>query len=347
LKLSDIGEFGIISSIRADLKDFQKEVIVGIGDDTAAIEVSGEKLLLFTSDSLVEDIHFRWDYASPFQVGWKAMVVNISDIAAVGGNPTYCLVSLALPADTERNLVREVYRGLKKAASKYRVGIVGGDTVRAPSFIITVSLLGEVKRENIVLRSGAKPGDLIYVTGQLGSSGAGLACLKTPNWKVKPKISQFLIKRHLMLSPRLVEGQKIASSQIATSMIDLSDGLASDLHRLAEESKIGAVLWEDAFPIALATEQLAKVTGKPLLEWVLYGGEDYELLFTVPPNKRKKIEQTVGFPHALIGEIVDRDQGIYLKRREGNRTKIEDRGYNHFFWSKEVKNKSNLRRSKR
>lgn len=330
MKLSDIGEFRVISSIRSDLKDFQKEVIVGIGDDTAAIKVSGEKLLLFTSDSLVEDVHFKWDYTSPFQVGWKALVVNISDVAAVGGNPTHCLVSLALPSDTERNLVREVYRGLKKAASKYRVGIVGGDTVRAPSFIITVSLLGEVKRENIVLRSGAKPGDLIYVTGQLGSSGAGLACLKAPNWKVKPEIRQFLIKKHLMLSPRLVEGQKIASSQIATSMIDLSDGLASDLHRLAEESKVGAVLWEDEFPTALATEQLAKVMGKSLLEWILYGGEDYELLFAVPPNKKEELKQTLSFPHTLIGEIVDRDQGIYLKKRGGNRTKIEDRGYNHF-----------------
>ena len=330
MKLSDIGEFRVISSIRSDLKDFQKEVIVGIGDDTAAIKVSGEKLLLFTSDSLVEDVHFKWDYTSPFQVGWKALVVNISDVAAVGGNPTHCLVSLALPSDTERNLVREVYRGLKKAASKYRVGIVGGDTVRAPSFIITVSLLGEVKRENIVLRSGAKPGDLIYVTGQLGSSGAGLACLKAPNWKVKPKTRQFLIKKHLMLSPRLVEGQKIASSQIATSMIDLSDGLASDLHRLAEESKVGAVLWEDEFPIALATEQLAKVMEKSLLEWILYGGEDYELLFAVPPNKKEKLKQTLSFPYTLIGEIVDRDQGIYLKKRGGKRTKIEDRGYNHF-----------------
>lgn len=330
MKLSDIGEFRVISSIRSDLKDFQKEVIVGIGDDTAAIKVSGKKLLLFTSDSLVEDVHFKWDYTSPFQVGWKALVVNISDVAAVGGNPTHCLVSLALPSDTERNLVREVYRGLKKAASKYRVGIVGGDTVRAPSFIITVSLLGEVKRENIVLRSGAKPGDLIYVTGQLGSSGAGLACLKAPNGKVKPKIRQFLIKKHLIPSPRLVEGQKIASSQIATSMIDLSDGLASDLHRLAEESKVGAVLWEDEFPIALATEQLAKVMGKSLLEWILYGGEDYELLFTVPPNKKEKLKQTLGFPHTLIGEIVDRDQGMYLKKRGGNRTKIEDGGYNHF-----------------
>jgi len=330
LKLSDIGEFRVISSIRSDLKDFQKEVIVGIGDDTAAIEVSGKKLLLFTSDSLVEDVHFKWDYASPFQVGWKALVVAISDVAAVGGNPTHCLVSLALPSDTERNLVREVYRGLKKATSKYRVGIVGGDTVRAPSFIITVSLLGEVKRENIVLRSGAKPGDLIYVTGQLGSSGAGLACLKAPNGKVKPKIRQFLIKKHLIPSPRLVEGQKIASSQIATSMIDLSDGLASDLHRLTEESKVGAVLWEDEFPIALATEQLAKVMGKSLLEWILYGGEDYELLFAVPPNKKEKLKQTLGFPHTLIGEIADRDQGIYLKKSEEKRTKIENGGYKHF-----------------
>ncbi|MFQ6084267.1 MAG: thiamine-phosphate kinase [Candidatus Aminicenantia bacterium] len=330
MKLSEIGEFGVVSSIRSDLKDFQKQVIAGIGDDTAAIELSGKKLVLFTSDTLVEDIHFKWDYFSPSQVGWKAMVVNVSDIAAVGGSPTHCLVSLALPAHTDMIVVREVYRGLKRAASRYRVGIVGGDIVCAPSFIITVSLLGEAKRENIVLRSGAKRGDLIYVTGQLGSSEAGLACLKRSNWKVNPKIRQFLIKRHLMPSPRLVEGQKIANSQIATSMIDLSDGLASDLHRLAEESKVGAILWEDELPIAPATEELAKVMGKSSLEWVLYGGEDYELLFTVPPNKSTEVEQNLGFPHALIGEVVDSDQGIYLKDRKGNRTKVEDRGYHHF-----------------
>ena len=341
MKLSEIGEFGIISSIRSDLKDFQKEVIVGIGDDAAAIELSGENLLLFTSDILVENVHFKWDYTSPFQVGWKALVVNISDIATCGGNPTHCLVSLTLPADTERNLVREIYQGLKKAASRYGVGIVGGDTVQAPVFIITVSLLGEVKRENIVLRSGAKPGDLIYVTGELGTSGAGLVCLKAPNCKVKPKIRQFLIKRHLMPSPRLVEGQKIAKSQIATSMIDLSDGLGSDLHRMAEESEVGAILWEDELPIALATEQLAKVMGKSSLEWVLYGGEDYELLFTVPPTKRKEVEQNLGFPHALIGEIVDRDQGIYLKNRKGNRIKMEDHGYNHFLFLKNKEPKIN------
>lgn len=330
MKLTEIGEFGLIGRIRSDLENFQKGAIIGIGDDTAAIEISSEDLLLFTTDTLVEDVHFKWNYTSPFQVGQKALAVNVSDIAAVGGRPTYCLVSLGLPQDTEASLVDDLYKGLKETASLYKVGIIGGDLVRSPVSIITVSLLGRVKKKRIILRSGAKKADLICVTGKLGGAAAGLACLKRADLKLNQSAREFLIKRHLMPSPRLVEAQEIARKNLATAMIDLSDGLVSDLTRLTKESGVGAILWEDKIPVASSTRDLARELGKSPLEWALYGGEDYELLFTVSPHKKEKIEKNLDFSFALIGEIVDKREGICLMDKTGTRTRIEGRGYDHF-----------------
>lgn len=255
MKLTQVGEFGLIQRIRSGLRDFQQEAIVGIGDDTAAIKVSSDNLLLFTSDTLVEDVHFKWDYASLWQLGWKALAVNVSDIAAVGGNPTYCLVSLGLSKD-EVSLVDELYGGLKEIASLYRVGIIGGDLVYSSVFFITISLLGEAKKKEIILRSGAQKGDLIYVTGELGTAAAGLACLQKVNLAVEQSAREFLIKKHLRPSPRLREGQKIARRKLATAMIDISDGLGSDLTRLSEESGTGAIIWREGLPVASSTRKL-------------------------------------------------------------------------------------------
>lgn len=330
MKLTEIGEFGLIERIRSGLKNFQKEAIIGIGDDTAAIEISSEELLLFTTDTLVEDVHFKWDYASPFQVGQKALAVNVSDIAAVGGTPTYCLISLGLPQETKASLIDDLYKGLKEAASLYKVGIIGGDLVRSPVFAITISLLGRVKKKGIVLRSGAKKADLICVTGKLGAAAAGLTCLKKADLKLNQSARESLIRKHLMPSPRLAEAQEIARKNLATAMIDISDGLVSDLSRLTEESGVGAILWEDKVPVASSTRHLARELGISPLEWALYGGEDYELLFTVPQDKRERIEENRDFSFTLIGEIVDKEEGICLIDKTGSRTKIKNRGYNHF-----------------
>lgn len=334
MKLTEIGEFGLIGRIRSDLENFQKGTIkgaiIGIGDDTAAIEISSEELLLFTTDTLLEDVHFKWNYISPFQVGQKALAVNVSDIAAVGGIPTYCLISLGFPQDTKVSLVDDLYKGLKEAASLYKVGIIGGDLVRSPVFIITISLLGRVKKKRIILRSGAKKADLICVTGKLGEAAAGLVCLKKADLKLNQSAREFLIKRWLMPSPRLVEAQAIARKNLATAMIDISDGLVSDLTRLTEESGVGAILWEDKFPVASSARYLARELGRSPLKWALYGGEDYELLFTVSPHKKEKIEKNLDFPFALIGEIVDKREGICLMDKTGTRTRIEGRGYDHF-----------------
>lgn len=334
MKLRQVGEFGLIQRIRCSLKDFQKGTIIGIGDDTAAIEISPDNLLLFTTDTLVEDIHFRWDYASSGEVGWKALAVNISDIAAVGGNPTYCLVSLGLSGDKEVSLIDELYGGLKEIASLNKVGIIGGDLVYSSVFFITISLLGQAKKEEIILRSGAQDGDLIYVTGQLGTAAAGLACLGKIDLTIEQSAKESLIKKHLRPFPRLREGQEIARRRLATAMIDISDGLGSDLVRLGEESRRGAVIWEEKLPITSAVRALGKALEKPVLEWALYGGEDYELLFTVPPNKREIVEKELDFSCTLIGEIVGKREGICLIDKKNSRSRIRSEGYDHFLKKK-------------
>lgn len=330
MKLAEIGEFGLIQRIRSSLRAFQQGAVVGLGDDTAAIEISSGDLLLFTSDTLVEDIHFKWNYTSFRQLGWKALAVNISDIAAMGGNPTYCLVSLGLAKDKETSLIEELYEGLKEVASLSKVGIVGGDLVYSPVFFITISLLGRAKKEEIILRSGAQKGDLIYVTGELGTAAAGLVCLEKASLSLGHSVRESLIKRHLEPFPRLRESQEIARRKIASAMIDISDGLAADLTRLGKESDKGVVVWEKKLPVASSTKTLAKTLKESFLQWALYGGEDYELLFTVPPGKRKLVEEELNFPITMIGEIVDKREGFSLIDKIGTRTSIERGGYDHF-----------------
>jgi len=331
MQLTGIGEFGLIRKIRKELGKIQeKGVVVGIGDDAAALEIEGGKLTLLTTDTLVEDVHFRWDYASSFEVGWKSLAVNVSDIAAMGGSPLYSLISLSLPSEVESFKVEDLYKGLKKAASQYKVNIIGGNIVHSPIFSITISLVGEVEKENILLRSGARKGDLIYVTGELGSSRAGLECLRNPNLKVNPKIRKFLVRKHLLPSPRLKEGRILAKEKIATAAIDISDGLVSDLLRITEESKIGATLWEEKIPFSFASEEVSKEVGISPQKWALYGGEDYELLFTVSRDKKEKIKE-LDFSSYLIGEIVEKEDGISLiKKESGKKIPLENKGYDHF-----------------
>ena len=330
MKISQMGEFGLIERIRASLGTLQQGAVVGIGDDTAVIEVASDDLLLFTSDTLVENVHFKWDYTSSRQLGWKALAVNISDIAAMGGNPTYCLVSLGFSKDKETSSLDELYEGLKEVASLNGVGIIGGDLVHSSVFFVTISLLGRAKRGEIILRSGAETGDLIYVTGELGTAAAGLACLERSSFSIGRSVKEPLIERHLKPSARLKEGQEIAKKGIASAMIDVSDGLASDLTRLGKESDKGAVIWQEELPVAPSSRALAEMLKEPFLKWVLYGGEDYELLFTVSADKRKLVQEDLCFPCSLIGEVVDKREGISIINKRGTRTRIEGRGYDHF-----------------
>ncbi|MEA1964456.1 MAG: thiamine-phosphate kinase [Candidatus Aerophobetes bacterium] len=328
MRLSQVGEFELIKQIRSNLPASQKEVVVGVGDDAALIRVSPQKFLLFTTDTLVENVHFKWDYTSPFQIGWKALAVNISDIAAMGGKPTYCLISLAISGDVEKSLVNELYKGLKKIASLYKIEITGGDLVYSPVFMVTICLLGEADKDNFVLRSGAKKGDLIYVTGDLGASKAGLVCLE--NLKKNRRKEAPFIKKHLMPYPKLKEGQQIAKNKLSNAMIDISDGLVSDLFHIAEESGVGAIIQEEKITLNPSVRKLAREIKASALNWALYGGEDYELLFTVPKDKKRMVEETLSFSPILIGEVVDKKEGISLIDTSGKRIELKGRGYDHF-----------------
>lgn len=327
MHVGEIGEVELIRQIRSLVDKFQKKALVGIGDDTAVIKGKGNHLFLFTTDTLVEDIHFKWRFISAYQLGWKALAVNISDIAAMGGYPTFALVTLGLPPRTLLSTVEDIYRGMQDLSLKMDVEIVGGDIVRSPIFFITISLLGEVEDQRIILRSGAKPGDRIYITGDIGAAATGFICLNKKEISLKPESREFLEKRHLMPFPRLKEAREISRKKIATAMIDTSDGLSSDLYHILEESNVGAEIWEDKFPIASQTKEVLSRLNRSFSEVALAGGEDYELLFTAVPDKN--VEETLNFQVTMIGKIIE-EKGLWLVNREGERKRIKPGGWDHF-----------------
>ncbi|MCD6318893.1 thiamine-phosphate kinase [Candidatus Aerophobetes bacterium] len=330
-ELAQLGEFGLIKKIREQVKKFQSGAVVGIGDDAAGVKVKPGKIALFTTDTLVENVHFKWDYASGYQVGWKALAVNLSDIAAMGGVPTYCLVTLGMSKEVDLSLIDSIYQGLRALASLYNIGIIGGDIVSSPIFFITVALLGEENKEEVLLRSEAKEGDFIYLTGDLGTSAAGLFCLKEKELNVPIPLREKLQRRHLLPSPRVNEGRKIAKSKVASSMIDVSDGLTLDLSHILEESRVGAKIWEEKIPILKEVKKLAKEFNRSFLDWGLYGGEDYELLFTCSSKiSLEDIKNSLGFSVTKIGKIVKGSPEIVLISSAGKQRKLKPKGWDHF-----------------
>lgn len=324
MKLSELGEIGFLKKIEAFLPLSDKSVLISIGDDAAAVKVSKGKTLLATTDLLTDGIHFDLRYISFFQLGAKALLVNISDIAAMAGIPRYALIAIAVPDNIKVEELNEIYRGIKKTASAYKVSIIGGDTSGSKKgLMISITLLGEAKQGNIVKRDGAKPGDKIFVTGTLGDSSAGLELLK------KGKRKGFLINRHIRPTPRLKEAYVIAQNMLATSMIDISDSLSTDLNHICEQSRVGAVIYEDRIPLSKELKK-AKLKNKPL-EYALSGGEDYELLFTVKRKNVKNIYDAISrnrLSATMIGEITER--GLLLVDREGVQRPLLPAGFNHF-----------------
>lgn len=298
MNLSELGEFGLIRRFSKSTPSHQN-VIVGIGDDAAAVVVPREeKLLLLTCDPVIEGIHFD-STAKPFQIGWKAMARNLSDIAAMGGKPLYALVSAALPSSTSVSKAQEIYRGLSTLAKKYQVAIVGGDTSHTKRGIhITVTVVGEIDRSKMILRSGARIGDILCVTGTLGGSLSS--------------------GKHLHFEPRVAEAQFLCNFFRPSAMMDLSDGLASDLHRLAEKSHVGFEIWSDRLPLSNALKG-KKSPFKKLMTHALKDGEDYELLFTISaqrlPSLQKAWRKKFRLKLTPIGRVQSQKAGIQLINR--------------------------------
>ena len=330
--IKEIGEFGLIKRMASEIGDTGRPVIAGIGDDTAVLHPPEGKVQLLTTDMLVEDVHFRLNTASPLQIGWRSLAVNISDIAAMGGEPTYAVISIGFPRDATVELVDEIYSGMSKIAEAYSVDIVGGDTVSAPQLVINVALLGEVEAENLLLRSGAKEGDVLVVTGDLGGSDAGLNILEH-NLPIEGT------EKHLTPTPRVREGRLLAKSGCVTSMIDISDGLASEVHHICEESGTGARIYMSDIPLSDNVRRVAECTGKKPHDLALYGGEDFELLFTCQPDKAslltKEMLAACGTPLTVVGQIIGASHSVTMEDASGNILRLGPRGYNHFAPSSE------------
>lgn len=312
MKLSQLGEFGLIDRIYRKPKD--KNILVGIGDDTAVIKV-GKQLLLITTDTIVEGDHFSLKYFTPEQVGKKAIEINVSDIGAMGGIPKYVLVSLVLPKDLNVDIIDRIYKGMRESGDKHKLEIIGGNITHGTQLVIDIDMIGEVKKENLCLRSDAKPGDFILVSGDLGSSTAGLNLFKN-----NIKGHDYVKKKHLEPTAKLHKVKPFL--KYINAMIDISDGLASEVQHICEQSKAGAIIFKDNIPIKEETRRAAKIVKKDPADYALYGGEDFELVFTVSEKNLNKVK---GF---LVGEITKR-KGVYLYEK-GKERLISRHGYDHF-----------------
>jgi thiamine-monophosphate kinase len=337
MHISQLGEFPLIDRIAQIAAVEREDVIVGIGDDVAVLEGSGSEWILAKVDCQVEGVHFLRDAISPRQLGRKALAVNLSDIAAIGGQALYALVSLALADDTEVAWVDELYRGLRQEGDTFGVAVVGGNMARSPGgAFVDVFVLGRVRPEHVLLRSGARPGDQVLVTGRIGESAAGLQLLLHPDRApgLSPEERQMLLDRHCTPTPRLREASVMARLGGATAAIDLSDGLSSDVGHICERSEVGVRLWAERLPISAATRQVAAEGARTPYALALEGGEDYELCFTAPPARAKAlsaaIEAETGTPVTIVGEILPLDRGRTLVLPDGNEVELEARGWQHW-----------------
>jgi thiamine-monophosphate kinase len=338
MRISEIGEFGLIRRIGKGFSRPSSRVAVGIGDDAAALLCSPSSALLATTDMLIEGVHFDLAYTDFFSLGWKSAAANLSDIAAMGGTPRFCLAALGLPDGVAVEDVAAFYRGLTVLLRRHSTDLVGGDTCRSgKGLIVSITVLGEAGKKQMVLRSGARAGDRIFVTGTLGDSAAGLEILRSVECGVRnrEKIKnrgtragiKKLIERHLRPVPRVEEGRAVALSQCATAMIDVSDGLSLDLGHICEESGVGAEVHEDLIPLSPALQGAGGLQERPL-RYALTGGEDYELLFTVPPSKAGKLA-ALGIAITEIG-VITRKRHIRLVGASGSRKPLVPAGYDHF-----------------
>lgn len=323
----NISEIELIRTIRKLNVPFQKQALLGIGDDAAIIEGRKNYWYLLTTDALVENVHFEWELISPYQLGWKAMAVCASDIAAMGGYAVFALVTLGIPTETTSSAVEKMYTGMLDLSSKLSLEVSGGDIVRSPVFFISISVLGEVEAGRAILRKGAKPGDSIYVSGEMGAAAAGFLLLRRGELSLASSNEQKLAEKWQMPFPRIAEAREILKQNVATAMIDTSDGLSSDLSHILEESNVGAEIWEENLPISRAIHNLCHKLRKSPTEIALGGGEDYELLFTASPETN--VEEKVSFPVTKIGTITE-GKDIFLVDSTGSKKKIKPGGWDHF-----------------
>lgn len=321
-------EFGFIEKLKTRLENQKKYAYVGIGDDCAVLPKDAKNDLVITTDLLIEDIDFRLDWSKPEFIGHKSLAVSLSDVAAMGAKPVWSMTSIGVPEKVwKTDFVERFYDGYLKLAKEFNVELVGGDISKTPDKIVIDSIVeGEVKKGKAVLRSGAKVCDLIYVTGTLGGAAGGLRLLEDGIRLDSAKIWQ---KNLLLKQLTTFPTNRQNLSKIASSMIDLSDGLSSDLMHLCESSKVGAKIFAEKLPFHKNLKSVSDYFDEQL-NLVLNGGEDFELLFTVNPKKKLHLEKYLEYGQiSFIGEVTANAEIIELVR--GVKTEIlEPKGYRHF-----------------
>lgn len=327
MKLADLGEFGFIDRLRRRT-DAGEGVLLGIGDDCAAVVTPPGETLLMTSDLLIEGVHFRRDWTDWHRLGRKCVAVNVSDIAAMGGTPRFLLLGLGLPPQLPLAELDGLIDGFLEGARTYGALLVGGDTCRSPQgLFISVTAQGSVPREELVGRGGARPGQAIYVSGTLGDSALALRELlagRTPD--------SFLASRHHDPSARVELGRRLAAARLPTAMIDLSDGLLADLGHVLASSGAGARIELERLPLSPSFRR-ALVEDPAAIDLALNGGEDYELLFAVPSDREEALAAlTRGAepPLTRIGVVTSATGEINVVDGKGRLYQSQQRGYNHF-----------------
>jgi thiamine-monophosphate kinase len=322
MRLKELGERRVISKIRRAFSEPRPDILIGIGDDAALVKAP--RSLLLTTDILVEDEDFRRAVHPPRLLGRKALNVNLSDIAAMGGRPLHALVGMATPGDIEESWLRQFMAGFRSAAREAGVALVGGDLSQAGQVMISVTVTGEAKYP--VKRNGARPGDEIFVSGTLGDAAQGYRLLEKGGLQGLGRGVRPLLKAFLDPVPRLELGALLARRKLASAMIDISDGLSVDLAHICEESGVGAEIETSRIPRSTALKRLSKDP----LDLALNGGEDFELLFTVRPDRLTAVRKlALRFKLTMIGRITA-DKKIYLVGADKKKTPLRQRGFEHF-----------------
>lgn len=337
-EISSLGEFGLIDKLTKDIVIKNQSTLKGVGDDAAILSYSSsDKKQLVTTDLLMEGIHFDLSYTPLKHLGYKAAVVNFSDIYAMNGHPKQITVSLGLDNRFAVEDLEELYSGIKLACDNYSVDLIGGDTSSSRSgLIISITCIGEGDKDKIVCRDGAKYSNLICTTGNLGAAYMGLQLLKRETIALKGKEDvlppdfagkEYIIERQLKPQARVEIIHDLAKNNIQpTAMIDISDGLSSELLHICKQSKVGCVLAEEFIPIDYQTAIMAEELGMSPLTAALNGGEDYELLFTVPLSDYDKIKAIRGVH--IIGHITEPQSGAVLETKDGSQIELKAQGWN-------------------
>ena len=337
-EISDLGEFGLIDTLTKDFVNYSPTTIKGVGDDAAVIATSEEGVMLVSTDMLVEGIHFNLMYSPLMHLGYKSVVVNLSDIYAMNGTPKQVTVSIAISSRFPLEAVEELYKGIKKACDIYQVDLIGGDTTSSLSgLMISITALGTAKKDEVVYRSGAKEYDLLVVSGDLGGAYMGLQVLERERavFKANPEIQpdldghDYLLERQLKPEARKDVIQILKELEVhPTAMIDISDGLASEIMHICKASEVGCTIYDERIPLDAKTSIAAIEFNVDPVTTALNGGEDYELLFTIKQEDYEKVASNPNF--TVIGHITDKASGVNLVDKNGSHIALKAQGWNHF-----------------